>query len=174
MELLQALKTRKSCRKYLDKQIVDKDLEKIILAGNTAPVGMGRYSKIQITVIQNPEMLKRVSTECAETWNGKTFDSIYAAPTLIIVSEAPEKEDAHIANVACIIENMHLMATDLGLGSIYLWGFIQYLKKNDNLKQDLGINRDFIPLSALAVGYSVKPLNERDYSTLKIKTNYIK
>ncbi len=174
MELLQTLKTRKSCRKYLEKQITNEDLEKIILAGNTAPVGMSRYSKIQMTVIQNPEMLKRISTECAESWNGKTFDPIYAAPTLIIVSEAPEKEDAHIANVACIIENMHLMATDLELGSIYLWGFIQHLKKNDTLKQDLGINPEFVPISALAIGYPAKQLSERDYSILKIKTNYIK
>lgn len=174
MEFVKTLKTRRSCRKYLDKQISDTDLEKIILAGNTAPVGMGRYGKIQITVIQNATMLKRISTECAEIWNGKTFDPIWGAPTLIIVSEAPEKEEAHIANVACIVENMHLMATDLGLGSVYLWGFVQHLKNNKQLLLDLGIDSAFAPLSALALGYPAKPLTERDYTRLKIKTNYIK
>ncbi len=174
MELLQVLKTRKSCRQYLEGQISDADLDKIILAGNTAPVGMGRYQNIQMTVVQNADMLNRISSECSESWNGKTFDPRYGAPTLIIVSEIPEKADIQVADVACVVENMHLMATDLGLGSIYLWGFIQYLKDNEKLKADLGIAVGYVPVSALAVGYSATPLQVRDYSVAKIKTNYVR
>ena len=174
MNFLKTLKTRKSCRKYTEKQIEKEALDQILLAGNTAPIGMGKYEKIRITVVQNPKMLDRIAEECAENWAGKTWSPFYKAPTLIIVSEIPEKSLAHYANVACVVENMHLMATDLGLGSIYLWGYIRLLNKNDKLKADLYIPEDFVLLSALAVGYSEKPLKEREYTTLKIKTNYIK
>ena len=74
METLQALKKRRSCRRYLKKQISDKDLSSILLAGTMAPVGGNRYDDIYITVVQNPDLLMCISTECKETYNGKTFN----------------------------------------------------------------------------------------------------
>lgn len=173
METKEALRKRRSCRHFLNKQIAKTDLQQIIWAGNTAPVGMGKYQNIHLTVVQNTEMLARLSSECAETWNGQRFDPRYGAPTLILVSAVLEKEPTAYANVACVVENMHLMATDLGLGSIYLWGFIKYLKQNEKLKCDLSIPSEFEPLSALAVGYAAKPMKEHDSKKLKIGINFI-
>ena len=57
MELFEAINKRFSNRKYLDKQISDGDLEKILKAGMQAPVGRAKYEDMHITVIQNKELL---------------------------------------------------------------------------------------------------------------------
>ena len=51
MELFEAINKRFSNRKYLDKQINDEDLEKILKAGMQAPVGRGKYEDMHITVL---------------------------------------------------------------------------------------------------------------------------
>ena len=52
IETLKDLKERRSCRKYLDKQISDDELNQILEAGTYAPTGMGRQSPV-IVCIQN-------------------------------------------------------------------------------------------------------------------------
>lgn len=45
-EIIQAMKERRSCRKYQDTMIPKKDLEEIIEAGLYAASGMGKQSPI--------------------------------------------------------------------------------------------------------------------------------
>lgn len=51
------LKTRRSIRKFKDKQITDEELKTILEAGTYAPTGRGAQSP-KIIVIQNPIRLK--------------------------------------------------------------------------------------------------------------------
>lgn len=85
-------------------------------------------------MVRDPEVLKRISTEGGEKV-GKPH-MIYEAPLLILicrtkdVMETPEGFDAGI-----IAEHIHLKASDLGLSSIILFGFIRLLGKDaDYLK----------------------------------------
>ena len=48
MELFEAIEKRFSNRKFLDKQIKDDDLRKILKAGMQAPVGRGKYEDMRI------------------------------------------------------------------------------------------------------------------------------
>ena len=98
-ETIKNLKTRRSIRKFKDKQIADEDLKTILEAGTYAPTGQGKQSP-KIVVIQNPEKIKEFSA-----WNRSFFpvpvpddmDPFYGAKTLLIVladSEMPTwKED---------------------------------------------------------------------------------
>ena len=83
------------------------------------------------------------------------------APCLILVSVREQQgqlRPVDVANAACVVENMHLAATDLGLGSCYLWGVVQTMSQSLDIMYKLGLQEGFWPVSAVAVGHSRTPL----------------
>lgn len=177
MEFFKTIKTRRSTRSYKPEQITNEELDKVLLAANAAPVGSGLYEDVHLTVVQNTELLDKMVKSTAEVSNKPDANPFYDAPTVIIVScrlKDPAKVSSTYANAACIIENMHLAATDIGLGSVYLLGFIRAGAINDSLKKELGIPEGFNPVSGITLGYPTEELVERDIPTDRISINYIK
>lgn len=177
MEFNKTLKTRKSTRGYKTKQITDEELSKVLYAAYAAPVGNGLYEDIHITVLQNSDLINRIVKSSADAFNDPNANPFYGAPTIVFVSskiKEASKESTTYANAGCIIENMHLAATDIGLGSVYLLGFIKAGVINDSYKKELGIPEGYKPVSAIALGYPTDKLVERDIPANKISTNYIR
>lgn len=147
MELFEAINKRFSNRKYLDKQINDEDLEKILKAGMQAPVGRGKYEDMHITVIQNKELLDEIS--------GLTDRSVfYNAPTLVIISARDDGHGLDKENSACVAMNMLLAATALNLGSIYLNLVIGLIKEHKDVLDKLNLPEGFVPVVGVGLGYA--------------------
>ena len=148
MELFTTLLSRKSHRSYTEDQINEEQLDKILVAGSLAPFGLPSAGLPQLTVIQNKKILKALGRLF-----GPENDIIYGAPTLILVS-SPEMPMAGVeyATAGCVIENMALAATDLGLGSIFLWGVAIGLSNAPELLEKLDLPEGYRPIAALAVG----------------------
>lgn len=177
MEFTKTIKMRRSTRSYKPEQITNEELNKVLFAANAAPVGNGLYENVHLTVVQNVELLHKMVESTAEVSNNPDANPLYGAPTVIIVSckvTDPAKIGSAYANAGCIIENMSLAATDSGLGSVYLLGFIRAGAINDSLKKELGIPEDFNPVSGMTLGYPTEELAERNIPTDRIATNYIK
>lgn len=177
MELFKTIKTRKSTRGYKAEQITNEELDKVLLAAYAAPVGNGLYEDVHLTVVQNSDLLNRIVKSTSEVTNNPDANPFYGAPTVVFVScrlRDPAKVSSTYANAACIIENMHLAATDIGLGSVYLLGLIRAGAITDSLKKELGIPEDFKPASAITLGYPTEELIERHIPTDRISTNYIR
>lgn len=149
MELLKVLLNRKSCRSYTDRPVEEEKLEKVITAASLAPLGLPRDGRPHLTVVTDKDALKELGGLF-----GSDNDIIYGAPALIIVSCPPSAPGIPEMNAACVVEIMSLMATDLGLGNIYLYGVTAALQKNEEMKKKLAIPENHTPLSALALGYS--------------------
>jgi len=161
METLKTMAIRKSTRSYKPEQISEKELDTILCAGCAAPVAMGVYADVHLTVIQKAELLDKMTMAAANVFNNPAMKPFYGAPTVVIVSAKKGKfPNAEIASAACIVENMHLAATDLGLGSVYLWGFLIAFSTDLELVKELQLPEGFSPVSAIALGYPVKPLIE--------------
>lgn len=158
METLKAMSKRKSTRAYKSEQIKKADLDTILAAGCTAPVGKGDYASLHLTVIQNPDLLKRISSGLAKIMKIDT-DPLYNAPTLVLVSAAEEQlfPNIEIANAACVIQNMLLAATDAGLDSVYIWGAAVAVQADPELSRNLGIPDGFKAVSSAALGYAQEP-----------------
>ena len=175
METMKAIETRQSCRSFTSEQICAVDLEVILKAANAAPVGMGRYEDVHLTVIQNETLLNEIDRVAAEFFGDPQKHPLYGTKTLILVSailpEAPRTVLAY-CNAGCIVENMALAATDLCLGSVYIFGSVNALNLHAELVAKLGLPEGFVPVSALAVGKAASPVQERTF-TKKIETNYI-
>lgn len=155
MNTIEAIAARYSCRQYTDKQITDHQLDIILSAAgaapNAAPHGTSHFSSTKLTVIQNPEILRILD----ETMPGDT--PTHGAPTAILVSAVPENgfgNELSMCNTGCIMENMAIAATDLGLASCYLFGIVRSIRKDQELCRILHIPEGFEPCSILAVGYA--------------------
>lgn len=157
---------RRSCRKYKEGQITEEELQQIIDAAWTAPLAMGNNKSTHLTVVQNPEILDEIRA-CCQTESrkhpGKMLDAFHGAPTAIFVS-CKDVSDDHIeyCDVACVIENMCLAATELGLGSCYIWGCLPKLKADQELLAKLNLPEGYEILSGFVCGYPNKELYARE------------
>lgn len=176
MELMKVIAMRKSTRNYKPEQISDKCLDTIINAGCAAPVGRGAYDTVHLTVIQNHNLLSRIAKTTANLFERPNTNPLYGAPTLVVISGKPNDKfpNAHIANAACIIENMTLAATNIGIGSLYLMGFISAINTDKELLDALNLPEGFIPASGIALGYPTEPLTTEKELKQTIKINTIK
>lgn len=148
MELKQVLLSRKSCRSYTDRPVEKEKLEAVVTAGSLAPLGLPRDGKPHLTVVTEGAMLATLNGLF-----GPEREVIYNAPALILVSCPPSAPGIPEMNSACVVEMMSLMATDLGLGNIYLYGVCAGVKQNPELMKALAIPEGYAPFSALALGY---------------------
>ncbi|MBU3180823.1 nitroreductase family protein [Clostridium psychrophilum] len=176
MEMIKTIEMRKSTRGYKTEQIKDESLNVILNAGCAAPVGMGAYDSVHITVIQNSDLLDKITKVTANTFGNPKMKPFYGAPTLIIVSgKANEKApNIEVANTGCIIENMALAATDINIGSVYLWAFISSFSADKELLKKLDLPEGFTPISGIALGYPIESLTKTKGLKHNIKINTIK
>ncbi len=174
MEFTTLLKTRKSTRNYKPAQIKPEELDKVLLAGCAAPVGNGAYETVHLTVVQDAALLNQIAEAHAKAVNQPGASPFYGAPTIVIVSSSRKDSVIAYANAGCIVENMTLAATDAGLGSVYLFGFLNALNALPALLKKLQLPEGFVPVSAIALGYPLEPLTASRNLSKSIAVNVIK
>ena len=160
MNTLEAIAKRVSVRAYKPKQISEEALESILKAGMAAPVGSGAYDSLHITVIQDWKLLNSISdavTDMVEKLLGKRMDKNFGAPTMVIVSSKPAMMPGiEYANAACVLENMLLAATSMGIDNIIWGGGAAVVAQNEELKKRLNIPEGFRPLLCASFGYATE------------------
>ena len=175
MEWKELMATRRSCREYTDQQITADQLKAILQAGCAAPVARGKFEQLQITVVQNKALLEQIDQVAKQAYGDDSFSCTRGAPTVILVSVREEQGQISpmmMASAACVVENMHLAAADLGLGSVYL-GSIQAVNNSFEVLYKLKLQDGFWPVLALAVGHAAEPAQLREIPMDKIVTNII-
>ena len=175
MEWNKLMRTRKSCREYIDQQITTAQLKALLEAGCAAPVARGKFEQLQITVVQDRALLEQIDAAAKQSYGDDSFSCTRGAPTIIVVSVQEDQGQIApnmIASAACVVQNMHLAATDLGLGSVYL-GSIQAVNNSFEVLYKLKLKDGFWPVAGLAVGEAKEPAREREIPVDKIFTNII-
>ena len=165
--------TRRSTRKYLDKEVSQELLEKIIKTGRYAPSG-GNSQSNHFLVIQNKQIIDHLvkmveralsQMEITENMYRSLQNSInlskkggyvfcYNAPVLIIVANKKDYGNNQ-ADCALALENMMLEANELDLGSCYI-NQLKWLNEDQKILsylQSLGMNEDERVYGSLIVGY---------------------
>ena len=175
MNALEAIAKRVSVRSYKPEQIPDEILEKILRAGMSAPVGSAAYDSLHITVIQNMNLLNQISdavTEMVAKMLGKRLDKNFGAPTMIIVSAKPGMMPGiEYANAACVLENMAIAATSLGIENIIHGGASAVVAQSEELKKQLEIPEGFTPVLCASFGYAIEetPAKNHEIAVNKVK-----
>ena len=114
---LETLKSRRSVRSYLPKQVEEDALQAILEAGTYAATGMNRQSPI-ILCVQDPEvreMLRRLNAAVM----GSDGDPFYGAPTVLVVL-ADRAVRTCVEDASLVIGNMMNAAFSVGVDSCWI------------------------------------------------------
>lgn len=160
MEFFSVLRNRVSTRDFDAAPVSDDDIRKILAAALYAPVGMHRFDTLHISVIADASVLQRVRDAVVRATGDEHADPLHGAPLLFVVSTSQDGEIGAL-NVSCLIENMLLCATDLGLGNLYVRGAITECAKDGALVWAMKIPAGFRPVASVAVGHAARPVSER-------------
>lgn len=174
MNTLEAIRMRQSCRAYKGEKITDKELDILLKAANAAPVEMSKYNEVKLTVIQNVDLINQIDSLGVKFFYNSIMHPTYGAKTLILVSTIKPESNLNYApfcNAACIVENMMLAATEMGLGSVYLLEIVAAINRNESMLKKLKIPEGFMISSAMAVGKAKGRRRSREFSKEKISTD---
>jgi len=135
MEVDEAIRGRRSVRKYSDKPVPLQNVREVLEAGTWAPSAKNgqqwRFtvltgsSKNKLTTLFHHE-LEKLSTNIGMALMGSSFNScriMEEAPVLIFVwdsNEVKQLEESSLQSVAAAIQNMLLKAYSIGLGSLWI------------------------------------------------------
>ena len=111
------LLTRRSVRKYSDRQVEDEKLDKVLTAGLYAPTGMNNQLPVLVAV-RDKATRDRLSRMNAAVM-GASGDPFYGAPCVIVVLSDPERM-TWVEDGSLVLGNLMNAAHSLGLGSCWI------------------------------------------------------
>jgi nitroreductase len=159
MELIDVMLKRRSTRKFNDEPVTKEELDKILQAALLAPTSMNR-KPCNFMVVERKETLKDLA-------NSKDHGAglIDGADKAIVVVADTMVADTWIEDSSIALTYMHLMATELGLGSCW----VQIHLRSKNGKDSEEIVRDILKIDdhyrvvgIMALGHSddIPPAHE--------------
>ena len=114
MDFEEVLLKRRSVRKFSDEDVTKEQLDKILKAGLLAPTSMNR-KPCNFLVVSNKDTLKELSEVKV---HGSQF--LAGANKAIVVIANTLQADTWIEDSSIALSFMHLMATDIGVGSCWI------------------------------------------------------
>lgn len=115
MDVMEALRTRRSIRAYTDEKVPDSVIEQIIDAGLLVPTAKNRIP-FEFIVVRDKETLKRM----APYRESGTGQMLLTADTAIVVLGDEELADTYVEDCSNALMSMHLLASSLGVGSCWI------------------------------------------------------
>ena len=156
-EVIKCLTERRSCRKFLKRQLDEKDLEQILLAGTYAPTGRNRQAP-KILVLQKPEDIAALERMNAAILGAPEATPFFGAPTVLVVLTNPEVNTC-VEDGALVLGNLMNAAHSLGVGSCWIHRAREEFDSEEGkaLLKKWGIPEGYIGIGHCALGYTDAP-----------------
>lgn len=154
-EVINAMKKRRSVRKFKSDMPPKSDIEQIIEAGLYAASGKNMQSA-KIIAITNKTLRDEISAlNCKIGGWDEGFDPLYNAPVILLVI-ADKSFPTSIYDGSLVMGNLMLAAHSLGLGSIWIHRAKEECETPEikKLLADLGIEGEWEGIGHCAVGYA--------------------
>jgi len=167
LEILDAIKQRRSVRAFKNLPIKKEMIYELIVAAIWAPSAVNTQPW-HFTVIQNQSLLDEISAHSKQHMlnfidqmaqphastirshlSDPNFHVFYHAPLLILISV--HNDDWAVENAALAAENLMLAAYSHGLGTCWI-GFAQKWLETAEGKKLIGIDQGFVPVAPIIVG----------------------
>lgn len=171
MDTINCIKTRRSRRLFLDKEVSDEKINQILECGITAPSSVD-CQPWHFVIVKDKYKIQKLS----ELKKRDGYKHILSAPVSIIVCVDIEKSPSrYIEDGVTATQNMLLAIHELGLGSVYLCA--NKLSKPEvaqKVKDIFSIPENIIPITILPLGYfdSLEVLDEKDLINLDLIVHY--
>lgn len=122
--VLSVMESRRSARKYLDRDVPDELLERILDAAGYAP-SAGGFQPYEFIVVKNAETRKHIAEACKQDWMTEAPVHIVACTNMKIASMYGERGAKlyGIQDTALAAGNLMLAAEALGLRTCWVGAF---------------------------------------------------
>lgn len=117
-DIMNAIITRRSCKKYKQDMIDREDIDQVIEAGLYAASGLNKQSPI-IIAVTDTETRNLLSALNKKYDPMNRPDPFYGAPVVLVVL-APKDVSTYLYDGTLVLGNMMLAAHSLGLGSCWI------------------------------------------------------
>ena len=151
--VLETIRSRRSVRAYLNRQIPPAVEQEILQAGRCAPNAWDRQSFVLCKV--GPDARGALAALTARHIGGVPADhDFFGAPLVVLVLDRRENLERR-ADAGCILENMMLAAQSLGLGSVWVDQFATLEDAPDliALLDQFGFDPQLVICGAAAFGW---------------------
>lgn len=146
--MLKDIKNRHSIRKYIDKEVSKKDLEKLLRSAMQAPSAMNEQPW-RFIVVQDSKLLKKMSKVTPH----QAMLAKASAAIIVLGDKKVSHKEFVYEGCGAAIENMLLEATHLGIGTC--WCAIDPNKDKVKAYRELfSIKNHLIPIGVISIGYS--------------------
>ncbi len=157
MDVLEAIRTRRSVRRFTDEPVADEDLLKILEAARWAPSWVN-VQPWRFIVVKDPGRKKALKeTLLPQNPAAKGFDQ--APVLLVLVAErgrsgmygdisATDKEDWYMFDLGIAAQNIALAAHSLGLGSVHVGAL-----NHKEAAKILGVPEGFEVVELIPIGH---------------------
>jgi nitroreductase len=167
MDVLEAIRTRRSIREYSDQPVPDDIIQQLLAAAMMAPSARNAQPW-QFIRINNPTLLEKIPTFHP---NGAMAAN---APVAILVCGDLRLELSPgywPQDCSAAVQNLLLAAHGLGLGAVWT-GVYPREERMAGLRKLLGLPEDVIPHSLIPLGYPVEqPTSEDRYKEDRVHKN---
>jgi nitroreductase len=145
MELRKVIRERRSVRKFLDRQVPEEKLIKLIESAQWAPSACNKQMW-EFVIVRSPSVKERLVKE------GGAMPLVAKAPASIYVlyrSDVTAESYANIQSASAAVQNMLLTAHDMGLGAVW----VADCGNREKVRKILSIPQRFLVMAAVLVGY---------------------
>jgi nitroreductase len=144
MDTFACIRTRRTTRAFLPKDVPEETIHRILEAGRLAPSARNQQPW-HFVVIQNKGMLKQLSTLCT---SGRFIDQ--ASCAVAVVTDPTNRW--HEIDGARAVQSMELAGWNEGVGTCWIGSL-----ERERIKELLGIPTHLHLLTILPFGYAVEP-----------------
>lgn len=158
MNVFEAVNNRRSIRNYLDKTVEEEKIFKIIEAARLSP-SAANYQPWSFVVVKDKTVKERLSEAYPREWLNK-------APVIFVACVDPRSawrrkdgEEFWKVDAAIAVQNMVLVAYELGLGTCWICAFDE-----EKVKAAIGIPEEIRVVAITPVGYPAEnkgPVTDR-------------
>lgn len=142
MEVLDAIKNRRSVRRYSTEAVPEDALRRVLEAGRVAPSAMNNQPW-HFVVVTDPGVRKKLS-------GGRYAKFLQECPVVIVgCGDSKKSPEWHVVDVTIALQNMVTQATAEGLGTCWIGSFDE-----NEAKDALGVPAHYSVVAMLAMGYS--------------------
>ena len=143
MDVFDCIIGRRSIRSYLDKEVPEDALQKILEAARWSPSAVN-HQPWEFVIIRNRGLLEKIAAKAR-------YGSFIAdAPIAIAVVTDPSTK-WHITDGSTAVQNMCLAAWEMGIGTCWIGSL-----ERDYVKELLGVPENLHLLTVLPFGYPAK------------------
>ena len=164
--VLQAIRERRSIRRFTEARVSEEVLQSILEAGRWAPSGLNNQPWRFVTIV-DASMRKAVSERT------KYKKVMEAAPLHIAVfldADHSYNRTKDVQGIGACLQNMLLAVHGLGLGAVWMG---EILNRREEVEKILGVPESYELMAVLAVGHPAgppadserKPLSELVFKT---------